>query len=83
MVERVIKTYGKGNVVNTSDPNAVHEDNLLNLDVTKAYTMLNWTPKLTLEESIEFTVDWYKESLKAFARPGPPALTWPEANARC
>lgn len=63
VVEHVIKIYGKGKVVNTSDPNAVHEDNLLNLDVTKAYTMLNWTPKLSLEESIKFTVDWYKEAL--------------------
>lgn len=64
VVERVIKAYGQGNVINTSDPNAVHEDTLLNLDVTKAYTMLGWTPKLSLEESIQFTVDWYKESLK-------------------
>ncbi len=63
VVQKVIKAYGKGNVINTSDPNAVHEDTLLNLDVTKAYTMLNWTPKLSLEESIQFTVDWYKESL--------------------
>lgn len=63
VVEHVIKIYGKGKVVNTSDPNAVHEDNLLNLDVTKAYTMLDWQPKLSLEESIKFTVDWYKEAL--------------------
>lgn len=63
VVQYVIKIYGKGNVINTSDPNAVHEDTLLNLDVTKAYTMLDWTPKLSLEESIKFTVDWYKESL--------------------
>jgi len=63
VVQRVIKTYGKGNVINTSDPNAVHEDTLLNLDVTKAYTMLDWSPKLSLEDSIKFTVEWYKEAL--------------------
>lgn len=63
VVQHVVEIYGKGNVVNTSDPNAVHEDTLLNLDVTKAYTMLNWSPKLSLEESIRFTVDWYKQAL--------------------
>lgn len=63
VVEKLVKIYGKGKVVDTSDPNAVHEDKLLNLDVTKAYVMLNWHPKLTLDESLQFTVDWYKEAL--------------------
>jgi len=63
VVQHVVKIYGRGNVINASNPHAVHEDNLLNLDVTKAYTMLDWKPKLSLEDSIKFTVDWYKESL--------------------
>ena len=63
VVHKVIKEYGKGNAIDASTPNDVHEHKLLNLDVTKAYTLLNWQPKLTLEESIKFTVDWYKEAL--------------------
>ena len=55
--------YGKGEVVDASDPNAVHENTLLNLDVTKAYVMLQWEAKWGLQEMIEKTVDWYKEAL--------------------
>ena len=43
----------------------VHENQLLNLDVTKAHVMLDWHARLTLDETIEFTVDWYKEALNA------------------
>lgn len=46
------------------DPNAVHENTLLNLDVTKAYVMLQWEAKWDLQAAIEKTVDWYKEALK-------------------
>ena len=33
--------------------------------MTKAYVMLGWHAKLSLEEMLEFTVDWYKEALKS------------------
>ncbi len=64
VVEKLVNYYGKGNVVDKSDKNAVHENTLLSLDVTKAFSMLDWEAKLSLDEAIEFTVDWYKESLK-------------------
>ena len=57
--------YGKGKVVDASDPNAVHENTLLNLDVTKAYVMLQWEAKWGLQEAVEKTVDWYKEALNS------------------
>ncbi len=63
VVEDVIKCYGKGNVVDVSSIDMVHESTNLSLDVTKAYRMLNWQAVLSLQEAIEFTVDWYKESL--------------------
>ena len=63
VVSRLVKYYGKGRVVDASDPQSVHENTLLNLDVTKAYTMLNWEAKWNLSESIEKTVDWYKVAL--------------------
>ena len=65
VVRRLVAIYGKGEVVDASDPNAPHENTLLNLDVTKAYVMLGWHAKLSLEEMLEFTVDWYKEALKS------------------
>lgn len=64
VVQRLVQYYGKGKVVDASDPNAEHENILLNLDVTKAYVMLAWEAQWNLQESIEKTVDWYKEALK-------------------
>ena len=63
IVRRLVEYYGKGQVVDASDPNAVHENTLLNLDVTKAYVMLGWEAKWSLQEMIEKTVDWYKAAL--------------------
>lgn len=65
VVRRLVEYYGKGKVVDASDPNAVHENTLLNLDVTKAYVMLQWEAKWGLQEAVEKTVDWYKEALNS------------------
>ena len=37
-----------------------HESHLLSLNINKAKKELNWQPRLTLNETIKFTVDWYK-----------------------
>ena len=63
VVQTLVEYYGKGSVVDASDPNAVHENTLLNLDVTKAYTMLQWEARWGLQEAVHKTVDWYKEAL--------------------
>lgn len=64
VVEKLVNYYGKGKVVDKSEPNMVHENTLLSLDVTKAYRMLDkWHARLSFDEAIEFTVDWYKEAL--------------------
>ena len=54
------EAYGKGELLDQTDPNAVHEANLLMLDITKAQTRLGWWPKLTTAEAIALTADWYK-----------------------
>ncbi len=63
VVRRLVEYYGQGEVVDASDPNAVHENTLLNLDVTKAYVMLQWEAKWGLTDAVQKTVDWYKEAL--------------------
>jgi len=63
VVRRLVDYYGEGTVIDASDPNAVHENTLLNLDVTKAYNMLNWEAKWNLTQAVQKTVDWYKEAL--------------------
>jgi len=60
IASKVIENYGSGNLKDTSDPNALHEAKLLALDVSKARFQLGWTPTLTINETIEMTVDWYK-----------------------
>ncbi len=54
------EAYGKGTLLDQTEPNAPHEANLLMLDITKAQTRLGWSPKLTTAEAIALTADWYK-----------------------
>ena len=54
------KAYGKGSLLDQTEPNAPHEANLLMLDITKAQTHLGWQPRLSTREAIELTADWYK-----------------------
>ena len=66
VVSRLADYYGKGKVVDVSNPADLHENTLLNLDVTKAYVMLGWEARWNLQEAIEKTVDWYKEALQTY-----------------
>ena len=56
----LVLSYGKGSLLDQTDPNAVHEANLLMLDISKASQRLGWTPKMTTEECIALSADWYK-----------------------
>jgi CDP-glucose 4,6-dehydratase len=37
------------------------EASLLNLDITKAGQQLGWTPRLSFEETVNITTDWYRD----------------------
>lgn len=56
----LIKNYGKGELNDSSDPNAVHEAKLLMLDITKAKTKLGWKPRMNMQQCMELVADWYK-----------------------
>ena len=60
VASNIVKYYGKGNLKDVSDPNALHEAKLLLLDITKARFELGWKPTLAIEQSIELTTEWYK-----------------------
>jgi len=62
IVETIIKEWGSGKYLDVSRGDAPHEANLLKLDCTKAKTYLEWSPKLSVDEAIKLTVDWYKQS---------------------
>lgn len=38
-----------------------HEANFLKLDITKAETLLHWSPAFSVEEAVRETVKWYKD----------------------
>ena len=60
VASEVIKNYGSGELKDSSDPNAVHEANLLMLNINKAKSKLGWYPRMNIQQCIELVVDWYK-----------------------
>lgn len=60
LVKNIIKAYGKGNYIIQKQNYAPEESNFLSLDISKVTKLLKWKPVLNLEETIQFTIDWYK-----------------------
>ena len=56
----IINNFGFGELKDVSDPNALHEANLLMLNINKAKTRLGWKPRLNAKETAVLTADWYK-----------------------
>ncbi len=61
LVQTAIQCWGNGTWVDRSDASQPHEAGLLQLDITKAKTILNWQPKLNSTTAIEWTINWYKQ----------------------
>ena len=59
LVVEILK-HRKGRWVDKSDPRAVHEAGLLNLDIHKAKKILGWKPQWNFAETVEKTVEWYE-----------------------
>lgn len=56
----VIKNYGSGELKDLSESNAVHEANLLMLNINKVKTRLGWKPRMNMQQCMQLVVDWYK-----------------------
>ena len=56
---RLTQRFGRGVLKDASDPDALHEANLLMLDITKAKSRLGWTPRLDALQTIDLVADWY------------------------
>ena len=56
---RLTQRFGRGVLKDVSDPDALHEANLLMLDITKAKSRLGWTPRLDALQTIDLVADWY------------------------
>ena len=58
LVEEILKRR-TGEWVDRSDPAAVHEAGLLNLNIQKARRILGWKPRWNFAETVRQTVEWY------------------------
>jgi CDP-glucose 4,6-dehydratase len=63
VVETAIQSWGGGNWNDCSDDANVHEAALLQLNIEKAESELNWHPKLNAKTAIEWAIDWYKQPM--------------------
>ncbi|MDQ6813262.1 MAG: CDP-glucose 4,6-dehydratase, partial [Bacteroidota bacterium] len=61
LVKTAIQLWGSGTWQDLSDANALHEASLLKLNIGKAIRELDWHPKLSARQSIEWTINWYKQ----------------------
>ena len=62
VVEKIIRKCGKGSWEEFDDDSSeLHESNILKLDSSKIQNKLNWIQCLTLDEAIDYTVQWYKK----------------------
>jgi CDP-glucose 4,6-dehydratase len=62
LVEKAIAVFGKGNFEIQQDPNQKHEAQNLMLNIDKAKKDLQWEPKYNALQSIEKTIEWYKDA---------------------
>jgi CDP-glucose 4,6-dehydratase len=60
MLQLSIAAWGSGEYQIEQEANQPHEASLLKLDISKVKSELNWMPKMKANETIKFTLDWYK-----------------------
>ncbi|HGH7174307.1 TPA: CDP-glucose 4,6-dehydratase [Bacillus wiedmannii] len=73
VIQSIIKLWNKPLIILSPHTNTPYESPILTLDSTKAVNKLSWTPKLSTDHSIAWTVDWYKkyasgENMESFTR---------------
>ena len=56
----MINNFATGELRDLSDPNALHEANLLMLNIEKAKSRLGWHPTLNSKQTMALVADWYK-----------------------
>jgi CDP-glucose 4,6-dehydratase len=62
LVKSLVRNWGQGQYKDLSEGLSCepYEAKSLMLDISKATNLLNWRPALNVEETIEYTVNWYK-----------------------
>jgi CDP-glucose 4,6-dehydratase len=67
LVTMAINIWGQGTWTAIADAHQPHEATLLQLDISRAIAELQWRPKLTAADAINWTIQWYKQPLAAQA----------------
>jgi CDP-glucose 4,6-dehydratase len=70
VVDLVRSTWAGVAAVEAPGGEALHESPRLRLDTTKSADRLGWTPVLGLEDTIRWTVEWYRAHHAEPARAG-------------
>ena len=60
LVKRFLDEWDIKKKIKLIKNNEIYESNLLSLEIKKALKELNWRPKLSFNQTIKMTVDWYK-----------------------
>lgn len=62
LTKKIIHNWGTGTWESTSqnEKNNMHEANFLKLDIAKSVTRLEWKPVYSINETIQKTIEWYK-----------------------
>ena len=66
LVKLIINEWNQDIPINLDNAaiNELHEEKILRIDCTKAKKRLGWKTRLDINETIEWTVNWYKEYFK-------------------
>lgn len=60
VADRIVRLWGDNAGWERGTESGPHEAGFLSLDCSKAHARLAWQPKLSLEEALKLTVEWYR-----------------------
>jgi CDP-glucose 4,6-dehydratase len=63
LADRLVNVWGAGARWEKTGESGPHEAGLLALDASKARARLKWRPRLSLDEALAWTVEWYRRYL--------------------
>ena len=61
LVNKVLSHWEGGKWVEEQKSSTLHEARLLSLDIGKAQYELNWHPRWDIDQTVEKTIEWYKQ----------------------
>ncbi len=61
VAQKIVKLWGEGEIRHTGSDDKKQESCALSLDISKSYFVLDWKPKLSLDEALAYTVEWHKK----------------------